>query len=364
MNRILSGERGNALITALMLSAIMLASAVAVVGLVNGEQSDSRRERERESSFQLAEGVLNAQIYQLSTRWPGKYSTPYPASCIATSGNADCPGGTTLQSNFTGVDYTKAKDWKVQVFDNGGATPNYYSESLAGSTVHFDENDDNFLWVRATATVSGRKRTLVALVEAENVTLNCPTAAVVAGHFAVTNKGNKTMIDTNGESNQFTPGDIIVRCNLSTPNCATWDSGKDQVSPNTVRSNPSQPPAVSPEALDQLRARAVSEGNYYAAGECGALAGDQPGELVSSRTRAAASTTRTPRTTASRSRATSSSPRATASISTAPRRSTGSSITPTPTIAPARCSSSAATSRSTARSSSTGPAASTRARAR
>ena len=36
-------------------------------------------------------------------------------------------------------------------------------------------------------------------------------AAVVAGKFATTNKGNKVIIDTNGSSNQFTPGDVIVR---------------------------------------------------------------------------------------------------------------------------------------------------------
>jgi hypothetical protein len=285
MTRTLSSERGNALITALLLTTIMLASVGALIGLVNGEQSDSRRERERESSFQLAEGVLNAQIYQLSTYWPGASSKPYPASCTSTTTHEFCPVGTTLQGNFSGVDYTRSKDWKVQVFDNqlpGSAAPtNYYTESLAtGATPNQDANDDNFLWVRAQSTVAGRKRTLVALVEAENVTLNFPRAALVAGHFEVTNSGKKIIIDTNGESDQFTPGDIIVRCQLTDPNCAVWDAKKDQVSPATVRANPAQPPAVSPEALDQLRARAQAEGNYYEAGQCGALAGDEPGELV------------------------------------------------------------------------------------
>ena len=261
----LADARGSALIPALLITAILLGFGMASLSLVDGEQRDSRRERERESSFQLAEGVLNAEIYRLSTRWPGKVSTPYPSVCTATSTHADCPGGATLQANFSGPDYTRPTSWKVQVRDNAdGAQKNFYSESLInGSTTYNDANGDNFLWVRAEADVAGRKRVLVALVEAENVTLNFPNATLVAGKFEVSNNGNKVMIDTNGVNNEWTPGDIIVRCALADPNCAKWNQGKGQIEPATIRSNPDQPKAVSPEALDQLRARAKAEGNYY-----------------------------------------------------------------------------------------------------
>ena len=261
----LADARGSALIPALLITAILLGFGMASLSLVDGEQRDSRRERERESSFQLAEGVLNAEIYRLSTRWPGKVSTPYPSVCTATSTHADCPGGATLQANFSGPDYTRPTSWKVEVRDNAdGAQKNFYSESLInGSTTYNDANGDNFLWVRAEADVAGRKRVLVALVEAENVTLNFPNATLVAGKFEVSNSGNKVMIDTNGVNNEWTPGDIIVRCALSDANCAKWDQGKGQIEPATIRSNPDQPKAVSPEALDQLRARAKAEGNYY-----------------------------------------------------------------------------------------------------
>jgi hypothetical protein len=108
--------------------------------------------------------------------------------------------------------------------------------------------------------------------------VNFPRAAFVGGHFTTNNSGNKIIIDTNGESNQFTPGDIIVRCALATANCASY--AKDtQIDPNTIRSNPSQPPAVTPEALDQLRSLAKAQGNYYT-GCAPSLAGDQPGEIV------------------------------------------------------------------------------------
>ena len=275
----LADPRGSALVPALMITVMMLGFGMAMLTLVEGNQSDSRRERERESSFELAEGVLNAQIYRLSTRWPSKVSAAYPAVCTAASGQTDCPGS--LDSNFKGADYTKNVQWKVQVRDNSSSSTDFYTESIVGSagTAAQDLNDDNFLWVRAEATVAGRKRVLVALVEAENVALNFPNATLVAGKFEVSNSGNKVMIDTNGTSNEWVPGDIIVRCNTASAGCAVWDQPKGQIEPNTVKSNPNQPKALSPEALDLLRARAVAEGNYYT-GCAPSLQGDVPGELV------------------------------------------------------------------------------------
>jgi hypothetical protein len=283
LRKLLTDTRGSALVPALMITVMMLAFGMAMLTLAEGNQGDSRRERERESAFELAEGVLNAQIYRLSTRWPTKYQAVYPGVCTqATTGDTDCPGS--LSSNFTGADYTKGATWKVQVRDNSTTTSstsaNFYEENIvgAGGTAAQDLNEDNFLWVRAEATVAGRKRTLVALVEAENVALNFPNATLVAGKFEVSNNGKKVLIDTNGESNEWAPGAIIVRCALG-PGCDEWEKGKGQVEPDTVTSNPLQPKALTPEALDLLRARAQAEGNYYT-GCAPSLQGDQPGELV------------------------------------------------------------------------------------
>jgi len=278
--RRLADERGSTLVTALLVMFVLVAFSMSIAALVDTDQADSRRERERESSFHVTEGALNAQIYQLSTRWPSATTaTPYPPSCTASATAADCPNGAAMQSNFTTVDHATGTEWVTQVRDNGGASPNYWSDDLLATQPSYDRNDDNFLWVRASGVVRGRPRTLVALVEAENVALNFPRATLVSGHFETANNGNKVIIDTNGTANQFSPGDIIVRCELTAPNCADYDAGKGQIQPNTVQSNPEQPRAVSVEALDQLRARARSEGNYYA-GCAPSLAGDQPGEMV------------------------------------------------------------------------------------
>jgi Tfp pilus assembly protein PilX len=282
LTRRLRDERGSTIVTAMMVMFVLLAFATTLAAFVDSDQADSRRERERESSFNITEGVLNAQIYQLSTRWPSATAdeSPYPASCTGGSTHADCPDGSAIQSNFTAVDYDAGTtQWETQVRDNGGASANFWTDDLLTSQPSYDANDDNFLWVRASGEVRGRERVLVALVEAENVTLNFPNATLVSGHFQTSNNGNKVIIDTNGTGNQFVPGDIIVRCALASPGCATYQANKGQIEPNTVKSNPAQPRAVSVEALDQLRTRAKAEGNYYT-GCAPSLAGDQPGELV------------------------------------------------------------------------------------
>jgi Tfp pilus assembly protein PilX len=268
LSKRLRDARGNALVPAILVMGILLAFGTASLALVEGDQSDSRRERERESSFQLAEGVLNAQIYRLSTRWPGAQSKLYPPECTAAVTDEDCPAGATLQANFSGPDYRRPTAWKVQVRDNAidaaGTATNFYSESLVATNPSRDANGDNFLWVRAEAQVAGRKRVLVALVEAEKVSFNFPKATLVAGKFEVSNSGSKVMIDTNGINNEWpAPGDIIVRCNTTASGCAVWDSGKGQIEPAVIKSVPTQPKAVTPEALDLLRTKAQTEGNYW-----------------------------------------------------------------------------------------------------
>ena len=280
LKRRLAGERGHALIPALVIMVLLLAFASAVATRIDGDQADSRRERERESSFQLTETALNAQIYQLSTRWPGATTAkPYPASCVSGSTADDCPSAVAMGREASSVDDAAGIAWVTQVRDNGGASPNYWTDALLATQPRYDANDDNFVWVRASGLVRGRQRTLVALVEAENVTMNFPRATLVAGHFETSNNGNKVIIDTNGENNEFSPGDIVVRCALTSSGCASYRQDAGQVEPNTIRSNPAQPRAVTVEGLDQLRARATADGNYYT-GCAPSLAGDQPGEIV------------------------------------------------------------------------------------
>ena len=258
----LHSEDGMALIMAMLVMTLLLVFGFALLKNVDTQRNDSRRERERESSFQLSEGVLNAQIFQLSTRWPssttgaGGASVVYPTSCTQTSVQQDCPSVTALTGSFNNVDQAGGNEsWTTQVRDNGGSSPDYYSDDLIASQPTYDANNDGFLWVRATAVVRGHRRTLVALVKAEQTTLNFPKHTLSAGYFTTSNNGNKIIIDNDGANNEFTPGEIYVRCTFpggSPPanGCADYQANKGQVSPERVFSDPSMPPAVSPEALD------------------------------------------------------------------------------------------------------------------
>lgn len=285
----LRSQDGSALVTAMLVMMIMMTLGVAVLGLVDSQQRESGKERQRESGFQLTEAVLNAQIYQLSNRWPScsinttcDTSVQYPPECTQASTDARCPNASSLASVYNAVDYSQGSTWKTQIRDDDLAKPDFYSDALLSGPT-YDANDDGYVWVRATSVLQGHRRTLVALVKAEKTTLNFPRHTLVAGWFRTTNSGNKVIIDNSGG---YPPSEAVVRCAPAgstppIPNCADYDASKGQLSPARVTFDPSQPAAVPPEALDSLRVAALADGNYYAAGTCPpSLQGSQPGETV------------------------------------------------------------------------------------
>jgi Tfp pilus assembly protein PilX len=286
----LRSQDGSALVTALLVMMIMMTLGIAMLGLVDSQQRESGKERQRESTFQLTEAVLNAQIYQLSNRWPSCSTTTvcdasvkYPPSCTQVSTQNDCPKPATLNGAFNTTDYKSGATWTTQIRDDDSAKPDFYSDSLlSGAT--YDANDDGYVWARATSVLNGHRRTLVALVKAEKTTVNFPRHTMVAGWFTTTNNGNKVIIDNSGGFSP--PSEAVVRCAAAgtTPpvaGCADYQAGKGQLSPERVTFDPNQPSAVTPEALDSLRAAALADGNYYAVGSCPAsLQGNQPGETV------------------------------------------------------------------------------------
>ena len=74
-------EHGYAVVTALVLTTLMLTIGLAAFAFVDTEQKQSGRERERESRLNLTEGVLSSQIFLLSRNWPESALSAYPASC-------------------------------------------------------------------------------------------------------------------------------------------------------------------------------------------------------------------------------------------------------------------------------------------
>lgn len=288
----LCSEDGNALVTAILVTFLVLTVGLTTAATVDTQQKESRKQRERESTFQLTEALLNTQIFQMSLRWPGNAGAPYPTSCTAASVERDCPRAASVTTGYTGPDYAQLS-WITSVRDNGGSLLSYYDDAQADTQPQWDANDDHMMWVRAEASLVDpanpsrfKRRVVVALVRAESIPLRgLPVATLVVDHFETTNSGNKVIIDGNGAKNEFLTGDIVVRCEAgefatTTDKCADY-AREQQIDPNHITYRPNPPKStLSPEQLDLLRSRAQQEGNYFATGCAPSLAGDRLGEVV------------------------------------------------------------------------------------
>ncbi len=155
----LADPRGSALVPALMITVMMLGFGMAMLTLVEGNQGDSRRERERESSFELAEGVLNAQIYRLSTRWPiARSRRRTRRSARRRRRRPTARARSTRTSRARTTRRTCSGRSRSATTALAARTSTRRASSGPRGTAAQDLNDDNFLWVRAEATVAGRKR--------------------------------------------------------------------------------------------------------------------------------------------------------------------------------------------------------------
>jgi Tfp pilus assembly protein PilX len=279
-NRV-SDEQGWALITAILLMTIMLGTILGVANFVDGQTRLGATSRKRETSFNYAEAAMNMQVYVLSRDWPGagQTATPY-ATCTPASTTTRCPNTTELANLISSPDATGVT-WSTQVHDNGGTSPNFYADSTVLAQPGYDANADGRLWVRSQATARGKTRTIVELVRVEEEGLDLPHAAVVAGRFVSTNSGNKVVVDTTNGTGAN--GFVGVRCSVvlnessacldqplgtsPTQTQAKWDSlVQTQISPYAghVQTGYTSSTAMSQFTRDQLKARAIADGKYFA----------------------------------------------------------------------------------------------------
>ena len=264
-------EDGSTVVIALLLTTMMLIMAFSAVTFVDVTQRESGRERKRESTFVLSEGVLNTQIFLLSRQWPGLATSAYPQQCTkANAADPRCPDDPRLAASFRGPDYMRGITWVTEIRDNPVGSANYYDESVMNNAAipRWDANKDSYLWVRAQGTLAnGKQRTLVALVKAEELTITFPKHAVLAGGIDITQNGNHTYIHTTdletGEA-----GTVVVRCSPpSAPGCGA--EGKPQhIMPASVQGNTSAANAMTGATVERLREQAKLAGTYYAAGVC------------------------------------------------------------------------------------------------
>lgn len=267
------------MVVAMMVMAVILSTGLGVYGYVDSQAKQSAKERIRESALNLAESALSAQLFLVSRQWPGALGPGYPACSSSTYTSAvatQCPDPAALGHSFGTADYASGATWTTTVRDNSGSSVNFYDDAgtqglTCGSpaqTCSFDANNDGKLWLRSSATVRGQTRTVIALAQVEPVddSIVFPHNVITAGSFSTSNNGNKVIVNTQGTA--AGGATLAVRCLRAQANCLGYDAGKNQVSPDTTKDNYQGGPALSPQRVDELRARAKANQQYYGSGSC------------------------------------------------------------------------------------------------
>ncbi|HEV2770433.1 MAG TPA: prepilin peptidase [Solirubrobacteraceae bacterium] len=202
----------------------------------------------------------------------------------------NCPNAATIRRLFTSPDTAAATTWRTEVRDNAttppltcpssGSTPSaFYSDASTAGQPPFDCNADGRVWARAEATVRGRRRAMIALVQAERETQPLPRSVLLAGRLEIGTNGNKLHIDAQADTALTT--NIAVRCTPAalldlSPPCLKvgqetglldnlWSATKLPIQLNGTMPQTGYPPArvLSPDALERLRRTAITNGTYF-----------------------------------------------------------------------------------------------------
>jgi hypothetical protein len=247
MSKKLDNERGNVLVTAILLMTVMMSVGLALASTVDTQTTQSRKERERESAFNLAEASLSAQTFILGRKGTGTLSRPYPAAgCPASGDDFFCPSSAHLMRSYTGdatqVDFGSDTTWNTQVLDDAdaaGTQVTFWKDEFLDDPTwpRYDANANRHVWVRSEAVVRGHLRAIVAWVKIEDMIVSFPRYAVLSGYLSGKNSGGhggRPLVNSTGSLG------IAVRCSQP-PQSACIDL------------NPTKGPQLQPPANFQLQ---------------------------------------------------------------------------------------------------------------
>jgi Tfp pilus assembly protein PilX len=191
-------QEGVAVVTAIVLMAIMLVMGATMLALVDAQTHQTSQERSAESSFDLAEATLSAGEFLLSHNWP---QTVTAGSCDSQtiSGTLDEPAATApatlgtqvqrlLAQTYEGVAPSSSR-WWVTVCDWAQTQYSSWDKSLLNgpgydtSLLASPAAQPRKLWVRAESLVAGRHRAVVGLVQAGQVPIFPLGYSVVTGNM-------------------------------------------------------------------------------------------------------------------------------------------------------------------------------------
>jgi hypothetical protein len=261
-----TGERGNVLVTSMFLIAIMLGIGLAAMSQVDTQTAQSRKERVDESSFNLGEAALGAQVFVLGRKGAGTATKQYPDYCPS-PGSSFCPDSATIAVNYdvgSQVDFDPATTlWRTWVRDNAptatGAADLFWDDTLL-TRPRWDQNGDKLMWVRAQARVRGRERAMVGQIRIEPRPVTVPAYPILSGKFRTTNNGNHSaaIVDTGSSLG------VAVRCNGTPPanGCIEYKPGR-HIQPEKVSTGYAEGAAISQDDLDALLDVARANGTYH-----------------------------------------------------------------------------------------------------
>jgi hypothetical protein len=287
IRRLVRSESGVALVTGIVLMSLMLMVGLSSYAYVGTQQRESGRERARESSFNYAEAALGAQTFVLARRWPDDPDNAFADFCTSSSSSASsCPNASFIAQSYSGIDYDANATWVVNVRDDGGDLPDttkveqdsskFYDpkdDDLVGGAPgrdnvsvaddaddtavdaqpRWDYNDNGRMWVRAQGTVQGKRRTLIALVDVDEVAESFPFSAITANTLNASGNPHLPRVETTSEA------PVMLR------DLAGSNYTDAQISPaGAVKELPAGAnQTLSDRALDRLRQRAIADGGYY-----------------------------------------------------------------------------------------------------
>ena len=284
-------ESGSALIVGIIVLMVLLLLGGVAVQASNVQSHQTGRERAGEAAFNLAESALDAESTALAQSWPSTTATAYPVCTQSSTTSSTCPQTAITagySTTYAGSVY-KSPTWSVQLVDDdvsGVADTSYYSDSILTNAglAHYDKagntdgTQDNKLWIRASATVAGNTRTVVALVTRQSFVVDLPQNVLTSGGITTSNNGNKVIIEAK-DSTSGLSGTVDVRCNPSggAPSyrdpCAGWDPKHGQLDPASAYQLGYVDPIVPYQTLsdgeiEALRQSAQYGGTYYPTGTC------------------------------------------------------------------------------------------------
>jgi len=289
-------EDGVAMIITVLILFVLLAFGAALLSTSVAQKRSGFNQQTDEGAFSLAEAALNAQVYELSLKWPTASDGPqttkstnygWPSSCTAASNGATyCPSASDFSTAYPVSSQTcrsgQGDAWSSSAPTNGwttyvrdaGSGQSYFSSSAEKAALPFDASRSKYLWVRAVGTVDCHTAVVVQKVSEQILSVPVPNVVLDANGFDITDSGNKIILNTQGTAPQSTQ--INVRCNgLQPPSTSPQSSNCTQFSKSSqiTTSPPNYGPGYSATTLNasqlqQIQTMAAANGTYFGPGVC------------------------------------------------------------------------------------------------